>query len=260
VRPATGPTRLRIGPVTLSPCHLVTLSCLLAAGCGYEWPGKPQEKDRPVRPDKELDFDVLFKQNCRGCHGEDGQFGPAPPLNDPVFLAIVPDEDLLHVIAYGRPVNGEYRTPMPAFARANGGPLTDEQVRALAQGIKEKWGTGRTPTETPPRYREPSWWEARGDQKQGLDLFATACAGCHGEAGEGGRGMDGGPINDPAFLSLISDQALRRIVITGRPDLGMPHYAGKEERGRKFKPLTDQDVTDLTALLASWRSGKAQGK
>ncbi len=221
-----------------------------------------------MRSDREMHFDVLFKENCRGCHGEDGRFGPAPPLNDPVFLAIVPDEELLHVITHGRAVNAEYRTPMPAFARGSGGPLPDEgnynQVQALAQGIKETWGQGQAPTEKPPRYRAPAWWQPQGDKDEGFAVFAMACAGCHGQAGEGRKDKGGkwkvGPIHDPAFLSLMSDQALRRIVITGRPDLGMPHYAGKEGRGANFKPLTDQDVSDVTALLASWRSGKAQGK
>ena len=31
------------------------------------------------------------------------------------------------------------------------------------------------------------------------------------------------PINDPAFLDLASEQVLRRFVITGRPDFGMPN-------------------------------------
>ena len=35
-------------------------------------------------------------------------------------------------------------------------------------------------------------------------------------------------MNEPDFLALVSDQALRRIIITGRPDLGMPNY----RRGR----------------------------
>jgi cytochrome c oxidase cbb3-type subunit 3/ubiquinol-cytochrome c reductase cytochrome c subunit len=64
-----------------------------------------------------------------------------------------------------------------------------------------------------------------------------------------------GAINDPDFLALISDQALRRLVITGRPDLGMPDYADPKGRPEGFKPLTSQEVTDVVALLAYWRKG-----
>ena len=66
-----------------------------------------------------------------------------------------------------------------------------------------------------------------------------------------GRPKDGSPalaIHDPAFLDLISDQALRRIVITGRADLGMPDYAHHDKEA-----LTPEDVTNLVALLSLWR-------
>jgi hypothetical protein len=66
-----------------------------------------------------------------------------------------------------------------------------------------------------------------------------------------------GAINDPAFLSLISDQALRRIAITGRPDLApsMPDFADDNSRPPNYQPLTSREITDLVAFLASWRQG-----
>ncbi len=80
-----------------------------------------------------------------------------------------------------------------------------------------------------------------------------ACASCHGDDGRGGKSA--GAINDPNFLALISDQALRRYVITGRPDLGMPDYADPKGRPEGFQPLTSQDVANVVALLADWRRG-----
>jgi len=64
-----------------------------------------------------------------------------------------------------------------------------------------------------------------------------------------------GAINDRSFLALISDQELRRIVITGRADLGMPDYSDSDWRSPKFKPLTSADINDLVALLRYWRQG-----
>src|SRR5579859_814020 len=93
--------------VTLSPCHLVTLSLLVLAGC--DLPGRPDPADKPVPADQVVDFGVLYRENCAGCHGADGKLGPAPPLNDSLFRAIVPEIELERVVSAGRP-----GTPMPA--------------------------------------------------------------------------------------------------------------------------------------------------
>lgn len=220
----------------------------LVAGCDF--PGKPDPADRPVRADRVEDFRTLYATHCAGCHGADGRLGPAPPLNDPIFLAIVPDADLVQVITEGRAVTDTQATPMPAFSQNDGGPLTTAQVEALAAGIKEHWKppAGRASL---PAYRAS---ENVGNRDQGLRIFARACAGCHGSHGQG---ADQGAINEPAFLALISDQALRRLVITGRPDLGMPAYDETKGRSRQFQPLTNDDINDLVALLASWRQAAA---
>jgi mono/diheme cytochrome c family protein len=83
-------------------------------------------------------------------------------------------------------------------------------------------------------------------------VFAVACATCHGDKGEGIKDS-AGAINDPAMLSLMSNMLLRRIIITGRPDLKMPDFADSTGRGNDFKPLTAEDVDDLVALLSRWR-------
>jgi cytochrome c oxidase cbb3-type subunit III len=53
----------------------------------------------------------------------------------------------------------------------------------------------------------------------------------------------------------MSDHALRRLAITGRPDLGMPAYDGKDGRAPDFQPLTSAEIDDVVALLAYWRQG-----
>lgn len=164
--------------------------------------------------------------------------GPAPPLNDRLFLAIVPPEELLQVVERGRP-----GTPMPAFAERNGGTLTPEQIRALAEGLPKRWlQAGRE------RGSLPTYAVGAGDAQRGAQLFERNCADCHP------RG-DAATLDNPAFLALFSDQSLRRIIITGRPDLGMPDYANGEGRSDDFRPLTSEEINDLVALLAAWRSG-----
>src|SRR5436305_903117 len=170
---------------TLSSCALVLLSLLLV---GCDPPGQPNPDDRPVREDEVVSFDTLFKLNCAGCHGADGKLGPAPPLNDPIFLAIVPDEELLMTISAGRP-----GTPMPAFARSKGGPLTEAQVQALAEGIKPRWRTAEKPKRELPPYEAPE--DKPGDKQRGMRLFDKACSTCHGNHGQGGMGGVVGAIN-----------------------------------------------------------------
>jgi cytochrome c oxidase cbb3-type subunit III len=233
-------------------CALGGWLALVLAGCDF--PGKPKPKDRPVTPDQIVKFELLYRQNCSGCHGADGKLGPAPPLNDPAFRAIVSDADLLLVIREGR-----HGTPMPAFARDAGGPLTAAQIDALAVGIKSHWESAARPDEPWPAYRLTKADDLQsdtGNRERGAELFARACAGCHGPSGKGGPGDEapGGAINDPAFLALISNQALRRIMITGREDLGMPNYAETDGRPSDFQSLTSDQIDDLLALLASWRT------
>lgn len=233
---------------------LVAIASVFVTGCSdsFHFPGKPDPDNRFVRPDKVTDFETLFNRNCRGCHGKNGRLGPAPPLNDALFLAIVPDAELNMVISHGR--DG---TLMPAFAEPEGGSLTDEQIAILVKGLRQHWGkpVKRLKDKLPDYDVRDAIKKGTppGNKDDGLKVFKTACAPCHGNDGKGGS--TGGAVNNSSFLALISDQALRRLVITGRPDLGMPDYAG--ERGADFKPMTAKDINDVVALLAYWRE---QGK
>jgi cytochrome c oxidase cbb3-type subunit 3/ubiquinol-cytochrome c reductase cytochrome c subunit len=218
---------------------LVATLAALSAVAGCNWPGKPGE--RPVE-----DFKWLYPTHCAGCHGEDGKDGPAPPLNDPLFLALITDKELRQVI-----VEGREGTPMTAFARDRGGPLTDKQIDKLIDDIKTRWKPASGPKKKPPAYLLS---DARpGDSKRGRKVFARDCASCHGKDGKAGD--KAGVINDPAFLTLLSDQLLRRYVITGRPDFKMPNYIDRDDEG-----LTSQEINDLVALLASWRVGSDNDK
>jgi mono/diheme cytochrome c family protein len=228
---------------------MVALACLLT---GCDFPGRPNPAARPARADEIVDFDLLFQRNCAGCHGAEGKFGPAPPLNDAIFLTIVPDAELLRVITEGRP-----GTPMAAFAHERGGPLTAAQVKALATGLKPRWKS-RVGTDAPlPSYlpQHDTKSESTESLAAGASTFDRACAVCHGDNGEGTSSV--GAINNPAFLGLISDQALRRLIITGRPDLGMPHFADGDARGPDYQPLSSAEIDQLVALLAAWRQNSA---
>lgn len=266
------------------------LLLVLGTGCAWNPPGKPDPAQRPVAPDREMSFAVLYGRNCAGCHGKDGKAGPAPPLNDNLFRASISEDELAMVIAGGRNVTKHQKTMMPGFAKSSGGTLTPAQIQVLvfeikgvryrlkekshgdeptyevvkdADGKEPLWGDpGRKPKDAPdyPVKEIKAGRTSQEYERIRMTTFKNACAGCHGEAGRGG---DSGAINDPAFLALISNQALRRILITGRPDLAgdgeyMPGYS--KERGRD-KPLTSQEIDELVELLAHWReSGRPAGQ
>jgi mono/diheme cytochrome c family protein len=182
------------------------------------------------------DFRTLYDANCQGCHGADGKNGPGRPLNDPLYLAIVPKEELQKVIA-----NGREGTGMPAWALSQGGPLTDKQVSALVNGIEKNWAKPVNFHGAPvPSY---SAGNATGDADHGRKLFLRDCFACHGQ------GAPIGPVTDAAYLSLVSDQLLRTAIIQGRPDFGMPNY----QMLNAGHALADQDITDLVAFMASKR-------
>ena len=83
----------------LASCALLLF--VFSSGCDI--PGRPRAADRIQAAQDEQSFDVLYRRNCAGCHGAAGKLGPAPPLNDKLFLAIVPDDELKRVVSEGRP-------------------------------------------------------------------------------------------------------------------------------------------------------------
>jgi mono/diheme cytochrome c family protein len=160
-------------------------------------------------------------------------------LSDPVYLAIVDDDSLRRTISKGR-----QGTAMSAFAQKEGGMLTDEQVNAIVRGIRERWSK---PDALAGVSAPPYATKAAGDAQRGEAVYATFCASCHGTGAAGGP--KAGSVTNGAYLSLISDQGLRTIVITGRPDFGAPDWRGNVPN----RAMTDEEITDVVAWLASQR-------
>jgi cytochrome c oxidase cbb3-type subunit 3/ubiquinol-cytochrome c reductase cytochrome c subunit len=218
----------------LEAALLLGLGLLAAVGCG-RLPGKPAPGPEVPRPDSILDPVALYSSNCAGCHGGNGTHGPAMTLADPVYLSIADDSVLRTTITSGRP-----GTAMSAFAQKEGGTLTDEQIDSIVGGIRTRWGSAnRLAGVAAPPYAA----SGQGSPQQGHAVYTTFCASCHGRVGQPGS------ITDPAYLSLISDQGLRTVVIAGRPDFGAPDWRGNVP-GR---PMTDQEISDVVAWLASQR-------
>jgi cytochrome c oxidase cbb3-type subunit 3 len=219
-------------------CPFAAISLVLLSACSTPH-GQPQKGLGQVAPNQIVEFGILYAQNCSGCHGAEGRGGAAIALANPVYLAIVDENSMNNVVA-----NGVRGTSMPAFAQSAGGMLTDEQINVITTGIFSRWGRkGILDGSNPPSYAAKTTGNAAG----GEIAFATYCASCHGPEGRGGS--KGSAVTNDSFLALVSDQGLRTIVIAGRPELGAPDWRGNIAG----KPMSDQEITDVIAWLASRR-------
>jgi len=222
----------------LLPFGFGVLGLLCCVGCN-RLPGEPTPADTALTPAQVTNFTVLYQQNCSGCHGQDGQGNGALALNNPVFLAIANDEALRQATAYGVP-----GTLMPAFLNSAGGTLTDQQIKILVREMRAKWSKpAEVGSDAPPPYAAST----PGNASHGPEVYATFCASCHGNGGDGTPRASS--IVDGSYLALVSDQGLRILVIAGRPDLHHPDWRNYVP-GRVMKA---QEVTDVVAWLGSKR-------
>lgn len=209
-----------------------TAGLLAVSGCD-QLPGKPKESDRWQPPETVKDFKTLFGTDCSACHGDDASIGPALSVQNPLFLAVIPKDTLRKLTAEG--IKG---TPMPGFAKANGGDLTDEQIDIVVNNLTSR----AVQQPNLPAYSAPL-----GDANHGSEVYNQYCANCHGQAGQGGE--KAGSVVNPDFLHLVSDQYLRSVIIAGRPELGMPNY----QEFVKDHPMSSEEIADVVAWLASHR-------
>ncbi len=185
-------------------------------------------------------FNVLYAENCSGCHGVDGKGGAAIGIGDPVYLAIADDATITRVTA-----DGVAGTSMPAFAQHSGGMLTDDQIHAIVGGIRIRWAK---PDALHGAVLPPYAASGPGDPKHGAAVYDADCSSCHSKKASS--------ILDGSYLALVSDQNLRTTVIVGRPELGAPDWRGNAAG----KPMSPEDVSDVVAWLASQRPQLTEGE
>lgn len=232
--------KLRLLSLPMLLCSLAAIGCRTPPG--YE--AMNSNHEAATRPEQVTDFATLYGSNCAGCHGEHGQNGAAISLANPVYLATASEADLKRIISVG--VQG---TAMPAFAKSAGGMLTDQQIDALTQGMLKTWSNAsQLGGMKPPAYAS----SGKGDAAHGQAAFGTYCGRCHGSDGAGNVDKHLGSLVDPTYLALISDQGLRSLIISGQPAQGMPDWKS-EKTGDTAHALTDQEITDIVAWLASHR-------
>lgn len=223
------------------PAALLSVLTLALTACGAlnSAPGRPSPDSAAVPPGKVMDFRLLYKMNCAGCHGVNGQGGAAIGLGNPVYLAIADDLTISRVTANGVP-----GTTMPAFAQGSGGMLLADQIDAIVAGIREQWARPNSLLQAnPPPYST----KVPGDPIRGANVFTVYCSSCHGAGGRGG--LKASSIVDGSYLALVSDQNIRTNVIVGRPELGAPDWRNNVPG----KPMSPENVSDVVAWLVAQR-------
>ncbi len=169
---------------------------------------------------------LIFMSACVGCHGVHGQGGIGAVLNNRSLLDTTSNDALFSSIYAGVPM-----TQMQPWGRNFGGPYNHQDVYDLVAYIRQ-WEP------TAPQVTAPV-----PDAFRGAQLFATACATCHGPNGQGGSAR---AINVAARLQQNDDQWYRDVIAYGRPGRGMPTWG---------TVLSPEQITDLVALIAAWRQG-----
>jgi cytochrome c oxidase cbb3-type subunit III len=90
------------------------------------------------------------------------------------------------------------------------------------------------------------------DQNLNFDsLYASNCAGCHGENGKGGAAIG---LADPVFLAIATDETIRRVASDGVPGTPMPAWA---QHSGGF--LTDPQVQAIVQGIRHWANPGALG-
>lgn len=204
----------------------VALAAALAAGAAAaQSAGDPQRGGE------------LYVENCAQCHGVDGQGRVGARLEN--FPGIQIEATLSRTIAQGIP-----GSVMPAWAQANGGPLTDQEIADIAAYIAAAFGgtepLAPLPTYVPPEI--PRLPDVEGNPSAGAAVFHAECRACHGESGEGRFGLSlakDWPVNDPETF-------IRQVVAQGISGTSMPAW-GTEAGG----PLSAAQIADVTAFVLS---------
>jgi mono/diheme cytochrome c family protein/plastocyanin len=149
----------------------------------------------------------LYQANCARCHGEQGEGGIGPVLNDQAKLYQHLDEDYLRNVLEvgGRYVCGNAQSQMPVWSDRNGGPLNYRQIEELIAFL-------RAPSDQEFEVRDPELNEPTGEHFNGWvdpsyrpEPGATPYPDCWTDAVAGGGGGGGGspaPSADPNAETL----------------------------------------------------------
>jgi ubiquinol-cytochrome c reductase cytochrome c subunit len=99
----------------------------------YRWfePAAREDSRDLVLTSLEEEGESLWSLNCSSCHGLNGEGAIGPALNSQQFLQTATNAQIELLVSVGVP-----GSQMGAYSLDHGGPLTSEQIKALALFIR----------------------------------------------------------------------------------------------------------------------------
>jgi sulfur oxidation c-type cytochrome SoxX len=255
---------------------LVLLSAAMVVILGVQEPQRLEQYTIHQRAEL-IEFGAsVFTNNCTSCHGSQGQgiAGVAPSLRDTFFfterLAEIGwqgslEEYIVSIITTGRQVStrpqlygGLTGQPpvMPTWSEKFGGPLRDDQIRAVAAFVMnfQPYALGEVATSIPlgPLVDE-STPEGRGQ----VVFNSAGCFACHAISGIStgtiGPALDGVATRaGDRVAGLSAEEYIHQSIIDPNAFI-VPGYA--DANGASVMPqnfgeiLTEEQISDLIAFL-----------
>jgi mono/diheme cytochrome c family protein/rhodanese-related sulfurtransferase len=213
----------------------VALCTLAVAACSgarsdngsSESPAPPAQRDGGAPVDPRIAAGAAaYGKYCALCHGPEAKgyaADNAPSLVSRTFLESADDNFLRKSIELGRP-----GTPMAAYGRDLGGPLSDDDIAAMVAFLRHK---GDVPTAVSAPAPLP------GDPARGQPLYAQHCQSCHGDTVTRSTGPH---LANATFQALASPGFMRYAIVFGRPGTPMTPFADR---------LDGNQVADVIAYV-----------
>ena len=220
----------------------------------------------------------LFAVNCSGCHGLGVAFtGTEEELRDliskggqhltmPAWRSSLSESDLDTLAEYvtNPATSSAGKTLFDQHCTSCHGekvpPAPDKETarKVISTGgahiTMPVWGSILTPEQLDALVQYTLAASKGKGTEEGSQLFASNCAACHGQFGEGGPNPTHPgdlifPISSADFLETRDDSTIRNIISLGQPDSGMSPF-GSVNGG----PLSDDEVDSIVAYIRSWEA------
>ncbi len=174
---------------------------------------------------------AAFKDNCATCHGTGASGGKGyPNLNDDDWLWGGTVDEIYQTLQYGvRSGHDDTRTSqMPAFGKD--GLLKQDEIEHVADyviALSERKAAQNMP---------------------GSPIYATNCASCHGDTGQGGRDFGAPRLNDTIWLYKGDVESIISQINNPRHGV-MPYWSGR---------LSPEKIRQLAVYVYSLGGGEAK--
>jgi mono/diheme cytochrome c family protein len=189
-----------------------------------------------------------YSRSCSGCHGPRGEGASGPALSNPNFLRFASDGFLMASMVLGR--SGTPMRPVKHGPESILDLSSDEVNDVVAHlrswesdppfGPARQVGVSKATAEIPHRFVVP-WNLDRGRR-----LFASNCAGCHGNDGKDSWAPQ---LNNQGFLAAATDGFLQATIVRGRHGTAMRPFGGGAQG---IADLTSDDIDDIVAYIRYW--------